>query len=68
MPPTSRLAFVGASRIRDSMLASAPMAVRFSISDETIMKNATAALSWYWPLAMAPITARATSAFMPALP
>ena len=45
-PPTSRLAFVGARRISDSMLASAPAAVRFSISDETIMKKATAAASW----------------------
>ena len=32
------------------------------------MKKATAAASWYLPLATAPITANATSAFIPALP
>ena len=43
--PTMRLAFVGASRMSDSMLASAPAAVRRSMSEETIMKKATAAAS-----------------------
>ena len=50
------------------MLACAPIAVRFSISPETIINSAIAALSWYFPVAAAPTTAKATSAFIPASP